>query len=67
MTAISSVASIFGTDTWQSDVDAFGGVALLNRVGEVQEITEAVIHLATASFTTGVIMAVDGGFVYGRA
>lgn len=49
-----------------ADVDAFGGVALMNRVGEVQEITEAVIHLATASFTTGVIMPVDGGYVYGR-
>jgi len=54
---------IFG----DADVDAFGGVALMNRVGEVQEITEAVIHLATASFTTGVIMPVDGGYVYGRA
>ena len=50
-----------------ADVDAFGGVALMNRVGEVQEITEAVIHLATASFTTGVIMPVDGGYVHGRA
>ena len=38
---------IFG----DADVDAFGGVALMNKVGEVQEITEAVIHLATASFT----------------
>ena len=53
--------------TAQQLVDAFGGVALLNRVGEVQEITEAVIHLATASFTTGIIMPVDGGFVHGRA
>ncbi len=50
-----------------ADVDAFGGVALMNRVGEVQEVTEAVIHLATASFTTGVIMPVDGGYVHGRA
>ncbi len=50
-----------------ADVDAFGGIALMNRVGEVQEITEAVIHLATASFTTGVIMPVDGGYVNGRA
>jgi NAD(P)-dependent dehydrogenase (short-subunit alcohol dehydrogenase family) len=50
-----------------SDVDAFGGVALLNRVGEVQETTEAVIHLATAGFTTGVILPVDGGYVHGRA
>ena len=50
-----------------ADVDAFGGVALMNRVGEVQEISEAVIYLATASFTTGVIMPVDGGYVHGRA
>ncbi len=50
-----------------ADVDAFGGVALMNRVGEVKEISEAVIYLATASFTTGVIMPVDGGYVHGRA
>ncbi len=49
-----------------SDMDAFGGVALMNRVGEVQEITDAVLHLATASFTTGVILPVDGGYVSGR-
>ena len=42
-----------------ADIDAFGGVALLNRFGEVHEITEAVIHLATVSFTTGVIMALS--------
>ena len=51
----------------ESDVDAFGGVALMNRVGEVKETTDAVIHLATAGFTTGVILPVDGGFVHGRA
>ncbi len=50
-----------------ADVDAFGGVALMNRVGEVREITDAVIYLATASFTTGVILPVDGGYVHGRA
>ena len=50
-----------------ADVDAFGGIALLNRVGEVNEITDAVLYLATANFTTGVILAVDGGYVNGRA
>lgn len=49
------------------DVNALGGIALMNRVGEVQEITEAVMHLASATFTTGVIMAVDGGYQHGRA
>ncbi len=56
------------TPLWgDADVDAFGGVALMNRVGEVHEITEAVFNLATASFTTGVILPVDGGYVHGRS
>lgn len=50
-----------------ADVDVLGGAALLNRAGEVDEITEAVIHLARANYTTGVIMPVDGGYVHGRA
>lgn len=48
------------------DVDQFGGIALLNRVGEVEEITEAVLYLADAEFVTGHILPVDGGFVSGR-
>jgi NAD(P)-dependent dehydrogenase (short-subunit alcohol dehydrogenase family) len=49
------------------DVDAFGGVALLKRVGEVEEITEAVLYLTGAAFVTGHILPVDGGFITGRA
>ena len=49
-----------------SDVDSFGGIALLNRVGEVSETTDAVMYLANANFTTGHIMNVDGGYVTGR-
>lgn len=48
------------------DVDAFGGIALLNRVGEVREITDAVRYLCSASFVTGHILPVDGGFVTAR-
>lgn len=50
-----------------ADVDSYGGVALLNRVGEAGEIAEAVLYLAGAEFVTGHILAVDGGFVTGRA
>ena len=50
-----------------ADVDSFGGIALLNRVGEVKEVTDAIIYLATAGFTTGTTLAVDGGYVSGRA
>jgi NAD(P)-dependent dehydrogenase (short-subunit alcohol dehydrogenase family) len=49
------------------DVDAFGGIALLNRVGEVAEISDAVRYLAGAAFVTGHILPVDGGFITGRA
>ena len=50
-----------------ADVDSFGGIALLNRVGEVGEITDAIIFLARSEFTTGTTLAVDGGYVPGRA
>lgn len=49
------------------DVDAFGGIALLGRVGEVEEITEAVLYLTEAAFVTGHILPVDGGFITGRS
>ena len=49
------------------DVDAFGEVALLNRVGEAHEIADAVLYMATAQFTNGHVLNVDGGFVTGRA
>ncbi|MEU9130859.1 SDR family oxidoreductase [Kitasatospora sp. NPDC048540] len=50
-----------------SEVDAYGGLALLDRVGEVSEITDAVLYLAGAAFTTGHVLRVDGGYVTGRA
>ncbi len=50
-----------------ADVDVLGSTTLLNRAGEVAEITEAVTHMAGANYTTGVIMPVDGGYVHGRA
>ncbi|RST05832.1 SDR family oxidoreductase [Streptomyces sp. WAC07149] len=49
-----------------TDVDSFGGLALLDRVGEVAEISEAVLYLAGASFVTGHALRVDGGHVTGR-
>jgi NAD(P)-dependent dehydrogenase (short-subunit alcohol dehydrogenase family) len=49
------------------DVDALGGLALLNRVAEVHELADAVLYLAEAAFVTGHILNVDGGYVGGRA
>ncbi|MCY1242935.1 3-alpha-hydroxycholanate dehydrogenase (NADP(+)) [compost metagenome] len=36
------------------------------RVGTVEEIAEAVLYLAGANFTTGVVLAVDGGMSTGK-
>ncbi|WP_412076419.1 SDR family NAD(P)-dependent oxidoreductase [Streptomyces xanthophaeus] len=50
-----------------SDVDSLGGLALLNRVGEVSEVSGAVLYLAGSTFVTGHALRVDGGHVTGRA
>ena len=48
------------------DVDDLAGLHLLNRVGEVEEVVDAVLHLANAQFTTGVNFPVAGGHMAGR-
>lgn len=49
-----------------ADVDSYSSLALLDRVGEVKDTTEAVVYLATADFVTGTVLNVDGGYVSGR-
>ncbi|HET7039407.1 MAG TPA: SDR family oxidoreductase, partial [Gemmatimonadales bacterium] len=47
-------------------VDSLGALALLNRIGETDEIAAAVLFLLDAGFITGHILPVDGGFISGR-
>ena len=47
-------------------VGGLAGLALLNRVGESEEVADAVSWLAGAEFVTGHVLNVDGGFVTGR-
>lgn len=49
------------------EFDALNGMQPLCRVGEVDHIVDAVLHLADADFTTGVILPVDGGVAAGGA
>ena len=35
----------------------------LNRFGRAEEVADAILHLATAGFTTGVSLPVDGGWL----
>jgi len=46
--------------------DALAKMALLGRVGEPSEISEAALYLARAPFVTGVVLDVDGGYAHGR-
>jgi len=55
------------TPLHSDDVDTYSGLALLNRVGESEEITQAVLYFIEAAFVTGHILPVDGGFITGRA
>lgn len=48
------------------DVDTLGGLAVLNRVGEPEEIAASIVFLASSRFTTGHILNVDGGYVTTR-
>ena len=46
--------------------DSLAKLALLGRIGEPDEISEAALYLARAAFVTGVVLDVDGGYAHGR-
>jgi NAD(P)-dependent dehydrogenase (short-subunit alcohol dehydrogenase family) len=46
--------------------DALSDFQPLGRIGEPREVTDAAVFLARASFVTGVILDVDGGYGHGR-
>ena len=45
----------------QEQFEELNGMQPLGRVGEVNDIVDAVLYLAEATFVTGVILPVDGG------
>jgi NAD(P)-dependent dehydrogenase (short-subunit alcohol dehydrogenase family) len=46
--------------------DFLSGLQPMGRMGEMQEITDAVMFLEKAAFVTGEILHVDGGWSAGR-
>ena len=48
------------------NIDDLAGLSLLDRVGESTEAADAILHLATAKFTTGIIYPLDGGHTAGH-
>jgi NAD(P)-dependent dehydrogenase (short-subunit alcohol dehydrogenase family) len=49
------------------DADSLGGLHLLGRIGEPDEIAKAAYYLATSNFVTGETINVDGGHVAGHS
>ena len=45
--------------------DFLSGLQPMGRMGETQEITDAVMYLEKAAFVTGEILHVDGGWSAG--
>ncbi len=50
-----------------NDADNLAGLHLLNRIGEVREVAEAVYYLVSAKFVTGETFNVAGGHTVGHA
>ena len=48
------------------NTDTLAGLHLLGRVGEAEEVADAILHLANANFTTGAIYPLDGGHTAGH-
>jgi NAD(P)-dependent dehydrogenase (short-subunit alcohol dehydrogenase family) len=46
--------------------DQLAGLHPLGRIGEPREVTDAAVFLARASYVTGIVVDVDGGYAHGR-
>ena len=58
---------IVDTPMYTADMHGFlNTLAPAGRIASVQEIADAVLYLASAAFTTGVVLAVDGGMSAGK-
>lgn len=48
------------------NADALASIHPLQRIGEVEDTSDAALFLASAEFVTGTILEVDGGYTHGR-
>ena len=64
-TEINQRAGLFDNETAKKRLDSMSNIHALGRIGEPDEIAEAVEYLIQAQWTTGSILDVDGGLGLG--
>jgi NAD(P)-dependent dehydrogenase (short-subunit alcohol dehydrogenase family) len=65
LTELNQRAGLFDDETARRRLDGLAPAHALGRVGTVDEVAEAVEYLARADWTTGGVLAVDGGLGLG--
>lgn len=65
LTEINQRAGLFDDATAKARLESLAPAHALGRIGTVEEVAEAVAYLATAEWTTGAVLTVDGGLSLG--
>ncbi|MCG8444012.1 MAG: SDR family oxidoreductase [Caulobacterales bacterium] len=65
LTEINQRAGLFTDEEAKARLDGMAGLHALGRIGETEEIAEAIDYLARAEWTTGAVLDVDGGLGLG--
>jgi NAD(P)-dependent dehydrogenase (short-subunit alcohol dehydrogenase family) len=58
-------AGLFTAEQANARMAALAGEHALKRVGQPEEVAQAIAHLLEAEWTTGAVLAVDGGLSLG--
>ena len=64
-TEINQRAGLFNDEQALERLQGMQGLHALGRIGQVQEVAQAIAYFLTASWTTGTVLAVDGGLALG--
>ena len=64
-TEINQRAGLFNDEQALKRLQGMSGLHALGRIGEAQEVAQAIAYFITAPWTTGTILDVDGGLGLG--
>ncbi len=64
-TEINQRAGLFSDAEAKARLEGMAGLHALGRIGEVEEVAQAITYFLTAPWTTGTVLEVDGGLALG--